>query len=99
MALRLDLDARLSPRLTTYWLTVLRRTWRGSVVTSFVMPVLYLAAMGVGLGHYVGHGGPSAALGGVSYLTYLAPGLLAVTALQTGVGEGSWPVYDGFKWG
>ena len=33
-----------------YWVTVYKRTWQGTVVTSFVMPFLYLAAMGVGLG-------------------------------------------------
>src|SRR4029079_16650957 len=37
-------------RQRTYWATVYRRTWKGSVVTSFVMPLLYVVAMGVLLG-------------------------------------------------
>ena len=59
-----------------------RRTWRGSIINSFFSPVLFLLAMGVGLGSYVDHAG-GGALGGVSYLAFLAPGLLASTVMQT----------------
>ena len=45
-----DLVPRMMPRLVAYWVTVYRRTWRGSV-TTFLMPFLYLASMGVGLGN------------------------------------------------
>lgn len=89
---------RLAPRLLAYWLTVTRRTWRGSVITSFLMPFLYLTAMGVGLGHFVDRGSGVSTLGGVPYLAYIAPGLLATTALQTGVFESTYPVLGGFKW-
>ena len=90
---------QLAPRLTDYWTTVLRRTWRGSVVTSFLMPLLYLAAMGVGLGSFVDSNGDSASqLGGVSYLQFIAPGLLAITAMQTAISETTYPVMAGFKW-
>ena len=37
-------------------------------------------------------------LEGVTYLTFLAPGLLVATAMQTGAGEGSWKVMAGIKW-
>jgi lipooligosaccharide transport system permease protein len=89
---------RLAPRLTDYWLTVLRRTWRGSVITSFLMPFLYLAAMGVGLGSFVDERSGGQALGGATYLAFIAPGLLATTAMQTGVFESTYPVMGGFKW-
>ena len=69
----------LALRQADYWATVYRRVWRGTVVTSFVLPVLYLAAIGVGLGRYV-DAGSTAALGGLSYLDYVGPGLLATTA-------------------
>ena len=36
-----------------YWLTVYRRTWKGTVVSSFVTPLLYVLAMGVLLGGFV----------------------------------------------
>jgi len=86
------------PRLSSYWITVYKRTWRGSVITSFLMPFLYLTAMGVGLGSFVdANSGPSA-LDGVSYLSYIAPGLLATTAMQTAIGESTYPVMAGFKW-
>lgn len=76
---------------------VYRRTWRGSVISTFLSPVFYLLAMGVGLGSLVDKG-PGAASLGVPYLTWLAPGLLAAAAMQTGAGDGSWPVMAGIKW-
>lgn len=80
-----------------YWLTVYKRTWKGSLVSSFLLPLLYLAAMGIGLGSFVDDNG-SGALGGVSYLQFIAPGLLASTALQIAVGESTYPVMGGIKW-
>jgi lipooligosaccharide transport system permease protein len=79
---------------------VYRRTWRGSIMTSFLNPVLYLAAMGVGLGASVDSGGGSgsAALDGLSYLTFLAPGLLAAAAMQTAAAESTWVVLGSIKW-
>jgi lipooligosaccharide transport system permease protein len=91
----------LALRTADYWLTTLRRTWKGSVVTSFVVPILTLAAMGVGLGGFVddnSSGSGNAALGGLTYLAFIGPGLLAVTAMQTGVFEASYPILGGFKW-
>jgi lipooligosaccharide transport system permease protein len=77
---------------------VYRRTWRGSAITTFLNPVLYLAAMGMGLGTLVDRGAGTATLDGMAYLTYLAPGLLAATAMQTSAGDASYPVMAGIKW-
>lgn len=77
---------------------VYRRTWRGSVISTFLSPVLFLLAMGVGLGSLVDKGSGQADLGGISYLAFLAPGLLVAMAMQTGAGDGSWPVMAGIKW-
>jgi lipooligosaccharide transport system permease protein len=80
-----------------YWLTNYRRTWRGSIYSSVLSPLLYLGAMGVGLGTLVdAHG--TARLGGLSYLTFLAPGLLAAAAMQAGVEESTYPVLGSVKW-
>jgi lipooligosaccharide transport system permease protein len=80
-----------------YWLTNYRRTWRGSIYTSLASPVLYLGAMGVGLGKLVdAHG--TGRLGGVSYLAFLAPGLLAAAAMQSGIEEATYPVLGSVKW-
>lgn len=98
MALLSRQTPRLAARLSDYWVTVYRRTWRGSVVTSFLMPFLYLTAMGVGLGSFVDDNAGSEQLGGITYLAFIAPGLLATTAMQTAVGESMYPVMAGFKW-
>lgn len=76
---------------------VYRHTWKGSAVSTFLNPVLYLLAMGVGLGSLVDRGAGRADLD-LPYLVFLAPGLLAAICMQTGAGEGSWPVMAGFKW-
>jgi lipooligosaccharide transport system permease protein len=73
------------------------RIWRGEVFNSFVGPALFLVAMGIGLGGYVDRNG-SAATGGVPYLVFLAPGLLAATVMTTAAGDGTFPVMGGMVW-
>ena len=80
-----------------YWLTNYRRTWRGSIYSSVLSPLLYLGAMGIGLGKLVNAHG-TARLGGLSYLAFLAPGLLAAAAMQAGVEESTYPVLGSVKW-
>src|SRR4051812_50117084 len=53
------------------WL-LYRRTWRGSIFGSFVQPVLFLLAMGVGLGSYVDRASPDT-LGGGAYPPWVPP--------------------------
>jgi lipooligosaccharide transport system permease protein len=83
-------------RVFEYWLLQYRRVWRGTAITSVVNPVLYLGALGVGLGTLVNRSGGQPL--GVSYLDYVAPGLLAATAMTIAAGEASWPVMGSFKW-
>lgn len=73
-----------------------RRTWRGTVITSFVNPVFFLAAMGAGLGTLVDDG--SGRTLSISYLTFVASGLMAANAMQNGAGDGSFPVMAGILW-
>jgi lipooligosaccharide transport system permease protein len=87
----------LAVRQFRFWLTDYRRTWRGSIYSSVLNPLLYLGAMGLGLGKLVNQHG-TANLGGVSYLLFLAPGLLAAQAMQTGIGECTYPVLGSVKW-
>lgn len=87
----------MSARAFQFWLVNYRRTWRGSIYSSVLNPVLYLGAMGLGLGTLVDARG-TASLGGVSYLTFLAPGLMAASAMQTAVGESLYPVFSAVKW-
>ena len=85
-------------RAYQYNLLAYKRTWRGSLTTTFLYPVLYLAAMGVGLGHLIAHGSSDRAVGGVPYLWFLAPGLLVGTAMQIAANEATYPVMAGVKW-
>ncbi len=87
----------LAIRQFRFWLTNYRRTWRGSIYSSVLNPFLYLGAMGLGLGTLIDRHGTSS-LGGVSYLAFLAPGLLAAAAMQTAMGESTYPVYGSVKW-
>jgi len=73
-----------------------RNIWRSSIASSFLNPILYLAAMGVGLGSLVDANLPEG-LDGVSYLTFLAPGLLVASAMQTGATESSWKLMGGIE--
>ena len=78
------------------WLLYVR-TWRGSIFGNFAQPVLFLLAMGIGLGSYVDKAN-SAAMGGVPYLEFLAPALLVSTVMQGAVFEATFPVLAGFTW-
>ena len=88
--------ARLSYRQFRYWVTYSRRTWRGTILSAICGPALYLTAMGIGLGTLVdkGNGLP----GGVRYLDFVAPGVLAANAMQNAFGEGTYPVLGSVKW-
>ncbi len=62
------------------------------MVSGFFEPVLYLVSMGVGLGALVGTvEGP----GGqeISYAAYIAPALLAVSAMNGAVYDSTWNVF------
>jgi lipooligosaccharide transport system permease protein len=86
-------------RATEYFARSYRRTWRASIVTTFLNPVLYLAAMGVGLGSFVDHSGHAAGgLGHISYLRFVAPALVATTAMQTAATESTFPIMGALKW-
>src|SRR5437764_13186324 len=79
------------------WAYRYKRTWRGSAVSGVLQPVLFLAAMGLGLGSLV-NSGHATSLGGVTYLVFLAPALLAAGAMQTAALESTWPVMAAVKW-
>lgn len=74
-----------------------KRTFRASIFSSFLTPLLFLTAMGVGLGGYV-DASTQGALGGVPYLAFLAPGLLVATAMQAGSFESTFPIMGGLVW-
>ena len=74
-----------------------RRTLRSAVTSALLNPLLYLLAMGLGIGAVAD---PSAAadLPGGSYLAFLAPGLLVASAMQLAASESLWPLMVGLEW-
>lgn len=75
-----------------------RHTWRGTTVSSVATPLMFLAAMGLGLGTLVDQGAGADRTLGLPYLVWLAPGLLTVSAMQGGAGDGAFPVMAGMRW-
>lgn len=84
-------------RLLDYWVIVYLRTWKGSVISSFVTPLLYILAMGVLLGGFIA-GDPDTLDGATSYLAFVAPGMVAAQAMTTVFGETTYPVMGAVKW-
>ena len=79
--------------------TLYRTIWKSNMVGSFVQPLLYLVGMGLGVGALVDRGDNSEQLlDGLTYFQFLAPGLLATTAMMVCANEALWPVMGGFKW-
>ncbi|WP_255546328.1 MULTISPECIES: ABC transporter permease [unclassified Nesterenkonia] len=72
----------------------------GTVIlfSSVSQPIMYILAMGLGLGVLVGEGGDFAEYGASSYLMYIAPAILASTVAMAAGIEFTFPVMEGFKW-
>jgi lipooligosaccharide transport system permease protein len=89
-----------SLRVVETYLMAYKRTWRFSMTTMLINPIMFLLGMGVGLGSLVdkGHGSATTSLGGVTYLTFLAPGLMAATAMQVAAAESTYPIMAKIKW-
>jgi lipooligosaccharide transport system permease protein len=79
-----------------YHATYYAQTWRGSVASTVLFPIFYLAALGIGVGHLVS--AHSGLVEGHTYLHFIAPSLLATTTMQLGEGESLWPVLASVKW-
>ncbi|MCL2474868.1 MAG: ABC transporter permease [Chloroflexi bacterium] len=70
----------LSQSFTVLWsdLRFLRRFWKRTLWTSLMTPLLYLLAFGVGIAGMV-----TMEEGGGSYLAFVIPGIIAITAIST----------------
>ncbi|HEU4345027.1 MAG TPA: ABC transporter permease [Candidatus Binatia bacterium] len=64
-----------------------RRTWKWNLLPNFFEPVFYLASIGIGLGAYITQ------MGGTSYISFLAPGLVCVAAMNGASFEVTYNVY------
>lgn len=82
-------EARLRTMLKWIWLIL---------SIAIANPVLYLVSIGLGLGSYIDKNTGAMGVDGVSYLTFLAPALLATAAIQGAMDETIYPTLEGFKW-
>jgi lipooligosaccharide transport system permease protein len=73
-------------------LLVYRRTWL-TILSGFFEPLFYLFSLGLGLGHFVGH------VHGVSYPAYIAPALLASSAMNGAVYDAMTNVFWKLRFG
>ena len=79
------------------WL-VYQRLWHRSLAFGFLQPLLFLTAMGIGVGTLISTQDASA-FGGVPYIDWLGPGLLAAMAMQTATFESTYPIMNKIMWG
>lgn len=76
----------LAVRLIERNVTVYRHAWL-PFITGFLEPVLYLFSIGVGLGGLIGR------IDGVDYASYVAPAMLASSAMNGAVFDSTFGVY------
>jgi len=57
--------------------TIFRKYWKTIMLPNLFEPLLYLVALGLGLGAFIREGG----INGLTYVQYVAPGLLASNAM------------------
>src|SRR5918995_5458886 len=79
------------------WL-VYKRLWHRSLAFGFLQPILFLTAMGLGIGALLTRGSLEA-FGGVEYIHWLGPGLLAAMSMQTATFESTYPIMNKIMWG
>ena len=72
------------------------RAWRSSMFLSVLGPIMFLTAMGWGLGSLVES--DADAFGGVDYLPFFATGMLTSNAMQTGVFSATYPLLNKIIW-
>lgn len=82
-------EARLRNMLKWFWLII---------AIAIANPVLYLVSIGLGVGAYIDKNTGGMGVDGVSYITFLAPALLATAAIQGAIDESVFPTLEGFKW-
>jgi lipooligosaccharide transport system permease protein len=64
-----------------------KRTWKWNILPNFFEPVLYLFSIGIGVGAYISE------IGGMSYIAFLAPGLVCVAAMNGASFEVTYNIY------
>lgn len=68
-------------------LTVYTKLYKSSIALNFIEPVLYLAALGLGLGAFVKE------INGVPYIKFIAPGIIASSSMFAATYECTYGTY------
>ncbi len=84
---RLDLSLRGAWRFWHRNATVFRRIWLLGIMAWYAEPVIYLVAMGLGLGKYLEE------IQGVKYINFIAPGLLATSTMFGATFASTWDAW------
>lgn len=74
-----------------------RRVWWSILISGLVYPIMFLLAIGAGIGTQIDDA-ELARLGADSYMAWIGPGILAVSAMQLSAQEGMWPTMGLIKW-
>jgi lipooligosaccharide transport system permease protein len=82
---------------TRNWL-VYRRLWHRSIAFGFLQPLMFLTAMGIGIGSLIS-AQQQDAFGGYPYLHWIGPGLMSAMAMQTATFESTYPIMNKIMWG
>ena len=85
-------------RVAEYRLRQVTKWWGSIVAFGLGNPILFLLSVGLGVGSLVDANNGAEALGGVGYLQFVAPALLAAAAIQGVMDEVTFPTMDGFVW-
>ena len=85
-------------RVAEYRLRNMFKWWAAIISFGLGNPVLYLVSVGIGIGSLINKAGGGHLLGGVPYLQFVAPALLASAAIQGVMDEVTFPVMEGFTW-
>ncbi len=72
-----------------------RTTWRPTIVSGLISPVLFLLTIGFGLGSQIDD---TSTLGTDDYAAFVGPGVLAAVAMLQGGQLGLWPTLGALKW-
>ena len=75
--------------------TIFRKYWKTIMFPNLFEPLLYLTALGLGLGAFIREGG----INGLTYTQYVAPGLLAANAMFAASFESTYNTYVKLKIG
>ncbi|MGY4644434.1 ABC transporter permease [Cellulomonas sp. URHB0016] len=92
------------PRRLGWWY-VAEHTWRGMrayawsiIMQGFGTPLIYLLGIGLGLAAFIDVSVADGADGPVGYLEFVAPALLASSAVGIATNEFTYVIMSGFKW-